>query len=183
VVERRGTPCRTFLSRAALVLALAGCTSAQPAPRVEAPPQSREPESRVEEVAFALAGPGGGALVVPVIINGHGPFDFALDTGATLTCIDLAVARRLGLAEERGASAVGAGMGGAGRIPLMRLDSLRVGGARAGEMMACALDLQHARAVGLGIDGLLGLNFLRAFRVTLDFERGVMLLQSPHAAP
>lgn len=29
------------------------------------------------------------------------------------------------------------------------------------------------------MDGLLGLNFLREFRITLDFERGVLLLQEP----
>jgi|GEM_PF-3917599 len=41
-------------------------------------------DSVAGEVEFALAGPGGAALLVPVFVNGEGPFDFVLDTGATL---------------------------------------------------------------------------------------------------
>lgn len=156
------------------LLAVAGCTAGPPQPRAEAPP-----DSAAGEVPFELEGPGGAAVVVPVMVNGQGPFDFVLDTGATLTCLDQALARRLELEEERGVRAVGAGMAAAGRISVVRVDSLRVGAARASDLTVCALDLRHTRSVGLGIDGLLGLNFLREFRVTVDFQRDVLLLQSP----
>jgi hypothetical protein len=62
---------------------------------------------------------------------------------------------------------------------LVRLDSLRVGRARGEDLTVCALDLGHIRRLGLEADGLLGLNFLRSFRVTVDFEREVLLLQDP----
>lgn len=100
-----------------------------------------------------------------------------LDTGATLTCVDQALAQQLQLPEAGGMVGVGAGAGGAGQMRLVTLDSLRVGAARAEELTACALDLEHTASVGLEIDGLLGLNFLRSFRVTLDFEREVLILQ------
>lgn len=159
--------------RALLPAALAAACQQAPTPaRVEPPP-----DSTAGEVAFELAGPGGAALVVPVHLNGQGPFDFVLDTGATLTCVDQEVARRLGLPEARGMRGVGAGAGGAGQMRLVTLDSLRVGAARAEELTACALDLEHTARVGLEIDGLLGLNFLRSFRVTLDFEREVLHLE------
>jgi hypothetical protein len=33
--------------------------------------------------------------------------------------------------------------------------------------------------MGLDLDGLIGLNVLREFRVTLDFERNIVTLQEP----
>ena len=155
-----------------LMVVVNGCQQAGAPARVEAPP-----DSAAGEVAFELAGPGGAALVVPVYVNGQGPFQFVLDTGATLTCVDEEIATRLELPEARGVTGVGAGVGGSGAMRLVRVDSLRVGAAAAADVMGCALDLRHIGSLGLEVDGLLGLNFLRAFRVTLDFEREVLLLQ------
>ncbi len=61
----------------------------------------------------------------------------------------------------------------------MEVDSLRVGQARAFDIGGCVLDLEHIGALGIRVDGLLGLNFLRSFRVGLDFERNVLTLQEP----
>ena len=44
-------------------------------------------------------------------------------------------------------------------------------------------DLTNAVDVGLGIDGLLGLNFLKSFRMTLDFQRDVLLLRTLTVSP
>jgi predicted aspartyl protease len=158
-----------------LLLALVAACQRSPAPaRVEVPA-----DSAAGEIPFELAGPGeGAAIVVPVFINGQGPFDFVLDTGATLTCLDQELAQRLELREARGVIGSGAGVGGAGQMRILRIDSLRVGAARATEMMVCAVDLQHVGTLGLDIDGLLGLNFLREFRIALDFQREVLLLQA-----
>lgn len=155
---------------AGLALAQAACQQAGAPPRVEAPP-----DSAAGEVAFELGG--GAALLVPVHVNGQGPFQLVLDTGATLTCLDREVVRRLDLPPARGVVGVGAGVEGTGEMSLVRIDSIRVGGARAEGVTGCALDLRHIGDVGLDIDGLLGLDFLRAYRVTLDFRREVLLLQ------
>lgn len=159
----------------ALLLAClsAACETGAPA-RVEAPP-----DSAAGETAFRLAGPTGAAIIVPVHINGQGPFDFVLDTGATFTCVDRELSQRLELPTQRGAIGMGAGIGGSGQIRLVRMDSVRVGGARVEDITGCEVDLRHAAQVGVETDGLLGLNFLKPFRVTLDFERGVMILQEP----
>lgn len=127
-----------------------------------------------------LTGAGGAALVVPVRVNGGGPYDFVLDTGATLTCVDRALADSLGLPEARGALGVGAGIrSGPGAMRLVEIDSLSVGGARAEGLTGCTLDLEQFRALGLDARGLLGLNFLREFRVTLDFDAGRLTLVRP----
>jgi predicted aspartyl protease len=136
-------------------------------------------DTEAGEIPFRFEGQGEAALIVPVYVNGEGPFDFVLDTGATMTCVEQALAQRLDLPEQRGAMGVGAGVGGVGRIELVRVDSIRVGGTRASGLTACVLDLAHIGAMGVELDGLLGLNFLRAYRVTLDFGRNVLTLEEP----
>jgi predicted aspartyl protease len=160
----------------AALLALAACDTMAPA-RVEAPA-----DSAAGAVAFELSGPGGAALTVPVHVNGQGPYRFILDTGATLTCVDRALAQRLGL-KERPIRGVGAGVAGSGQVRVLGIDSLRVGAARARDLTVCEVDLTHAGEVGVEVDGLVGLNFLKSFRVTLDFERKVVLLLDPDGGP
>jgi predicted aspartyl protease len=93
------------------------------------------------EVRFDLSGPGGAAVVVPVNVNGKGPFPFILDTGATLTCLDTTLADELTLEEVRGVTAVGGTVMGTGTVKLVVVDSLEVGTARADDLRACVLDL------------------------------------------
>jgi predicted aspartyl protease len=102
-----------------------------------------------------------------------------LDTGATLTCVDQTLADGLALESPRGTVGFGAGVASQGQLRLVRIDSMRVGAAHASNVPGCVLDLSHIRSVGVNAAGLLGLNFLRSFRVTLDFERSVLILQDP----
>jgi predicted aspartyl protease len=154
-----------------LLLILVGCSPPGPA-RVETAADSAAGES-----TFELAGPGGAALIVPVHINGQGPFDFVLDTGATLTCIDQRLASRLALPEVTGVVGVGAGIGSSGRLKLAKIDSLRIGQTSAHDVQGCVLNLENLKGIGLEPDGLVGLNVLKEFRVTLDFERNVVRLE------
>jgi predicted aspartyl protease len=154
------------------VSGVAGCVEDTAPGRVEIAGDTTE-----TGVAFRMAGPGGAALMVPVHINGTGPYDFVLDTGATMTCLDRSLVSRLQLPEATGQRGVGMGIGdGPGALELVRIDSLRVGDATAMELTGCALDLDQFRAVGLEVDGLLGLNYLQEFRVTLDFRAGRLTL-------
>ena len=161
---------RAFLL--SLVL-LAGCRQLDPR-EVRVPA-----DSAAGEIPFQLAGQNGAAIIVPVNINGEGPYDFVLDTGATVTCVDAALADSLALPPLRGAIGTGAGATGSGQLRLVRIDSVRVAGASAAGLPGCVLDLAHIQAVGFEADGLLGLNFLKPFRVTLDFERSVLILRAP----
>lgn len=159
--------------RCAALLLLAACNNVSTPARVEAPA-----DSAAGEVPFELSGPGGAALTVPVHVNGKGPYRFILDTGATLTCLDRELVRRLAL-EEKPIPGIGAGVGSSGRMRVFGTDSVRVGAARAHDLMVCEVDLAHAGRVGVDVDGLVGLNFLKAYRVTLDFERSVVHLRDP----
>ncbi len=134
------------------------------------------------EVAFEIAGPGGAAIVVPVRVNDRGPFQFVVDTGATLTCVHEQLANELGLPRQPGLIGVAAGLGTGGPVRVVQIESIVVGTAEAQRLTGCALDLESLRQTGIEIDGLLGLNFLRSFRVTFDFQRSVLKLERPQSA-
>ena len=128
------------------------------------------------EFPFTFQGAGDAAIVVPVRLNGRGPYDFVLDTGATLTCLDASLARELELSAARGVVGRAATLGSTGGVDVYRLDSLAIGDAAVKDLMVCALDLQHIRAAGLDVDGLVGLNVLKQYKVTFDFERRMLRL-------
>jgi predicted aspartyl protease len=165
---------RTINGVLTLVLGLAGCrVSGEPAAA------SAPADPAAGEVAMAGAGPDAAALLVPVHINGAGPFNLVLDTGATFTCVTTELAEQLQLPDQRGAVGIGAGVHTTARVRIIRYDSVRVGLAVVHDMPGCVLDLSALDIVETGVDGLLGLNFLRAFDVQLDFRRGILTLTSP----
>jgi predicted aspartyl protease len=133
------------------------------------------------EVAIEISD-GGSAIVVPVRINGQGPFDLILDTGATLTCVDQALAARLELQPKPELLGRGVGISAQGTVGMVGIDRIDVGTASASAVTACVLDLQMLRGAGLEVHGLLGLNFLRAYKMTLDFDRKILRLEHPPAS-
>jgi predicted aspartyl protease len=152
-----------------LVLLLAACRLDGEPGRVDAPA-----DAAAGEVPFELMQPGETAMLVPVHINGAGPYELVFDTGATLTCVSTALADELQLRDLPGAVGMGAGVIGSGRIRIVRFDSLRVGNAVAHDIPGCVLDLTGLEAMGSPVQGLLGLNFMQQFDVNLDFRRGVV---------
>lgn len=156
-----------------LVPGVTGCEGAMP-PRVTV-----QADTAAGQVPLRVAGRGGAVLMVATHINGTGPYNLVLDTGATLTCVDERLARQLQLPRKTGAIGVGAGAVGSGRVPLVQVDSIRLGGSTVRDLTACVLDLRHLQELGAGgVSGLLGLNFLSAFHVTLDFESRLLTLTS-----
>jgi predicted aspartyl protease len=153
-----------------LSTAFAACDIGGPA-RVQAPADSAS-----GEVSFEMANANEAAILIPVQVNGGPPVNFVLDTGATLTCIDAALARELGLRDEKGVGGIALGAVRAGRMETVSIDTLRVGNAAVYDLLACKLDLAHLRAA-FGASGLLGLNFLKSFDVSIDFDRDVLRLQ------
>jgi predicted aspartyl protease len=130
-------------------------------------------------VRFKMAAPNDAAIVVNVKINGQGPYDFVLDTGATFTCVDNKLAAELKLPQWKGSSGTVVVGPGGGEMKLLKIDTLEVGTAKASDLIACALDLNRLAPPGLGVRGLVGLNFLKPYRVTIDFEQKSLRLEKP----
>lgn len=139
-------------------------------------------ETAPGEVNFKLAGPNKAAIIIPVKINGKGPYDFVLDTGATFTCVDRNLSDELKLADWKGPLGTVIITGGADEMGFVKIDTLEVGDtARASDLVACKLDLSRMQPPGFGVKGLVGLNFLKSYRVTIDFARTSLRLDK--AAP
>ncbi len=115
-------------------------------------------------------------LARPVKINGQGPYTFVLDTGATFTCIDQKLANELKLPEWQG---LGVGVIGptGGNIRLVTLDTLEVGTVKASDLKACTIDFKQMNSAGLDAQGLVGLNFLKSFRMSIDFKSKLLKLE------
>jgi predicted aspartyl protease len=129
------------------------------------------------EIAFQWANAEDALVVVPVFVNGKGPYDFALDTGASSTVISLELAAEFGLATEK-ISQLTAG-GGDGTVSRVQLSSLAVGTARQENLAAAASDFltQVNAELGSKLQGIVGYDFLRHYRVTLDYPRAALNLE------
>ena len=129
------------------------------------------------EIPFQSAHAENPLVVVPVFVNEKGPYDFALDTGASSTLISLELAAEFGLAAEK-ISQLTAG-GGDGTVSRVHLSSLAVGAARQEDLAAAASDFltQLNAELGSKLQGIVGYDFLRHYRVTLDYPRGALTLE------
>jgi len=93
-----------------------------------------------------------------------------LDTGASVTMVSSRVANKLGLSTL--GSRRGVTVGGIITVPTARVNSLNVGGAEVNDMVVSIHDFSpHPR-----IDGLLGMDFLKHFLVSLDAHRKLLVL-------
>ncbi len=89
----------------------------------------------------------------------------ALDTGATYTMIPWEIAGALGYEPEKAKERVDmVTASGVERAPLVTLKSLSLGGEEAEKVQAPVHDLPPRSY----LDGLLGLSFLRHFRINLE---------------
>lgn len=145
--------------------------------RLRRPVGSTERALDEREIAFRWANAEDPLVVVPVFVNQKGPYDFALDTGASSTLISLELATEFGLAKEK-ISQPTAG-GGNGTVSRVQLSSLAVGAARQEKLAAAASDFltQLNAELGSKLQGIVGYDFLRHYRVTLDYPRGALTLE------
>jgi predicted aspartyl protease len=97
----------------------------------------------------------------------------ALDTGATGTLVNVAHLVAVGydpsLALERVQVTTGSGVEYVPRVQVSRLNAL-------GHGQALFPILGHTLPPGASVDGLLGLDFLRGWRLEIDFDQGIISL-------
>jgi predicted aspartyl protease len=106
-------------------------------------------------------------MTVPVMVNGQGPFQFVIDTGADRTVISSELAERLGL-PDAGKARLHA-MGGERDVRIVAIDSVQVSTNTVRGVRAAALPVRN-----LGADGLLGIDSLKGQRIIMDFKAQTM---------
>lgn len=109
-------------------------------------------------------------LTVEVTINGQGPFNFVVDTGAGRSVLTPAVAQRLNLTP--GPQVIVHGISSAINTPTARIDSMQAGEARMGAAILPVLPYER-----VGADGLLGVDILDRRNVVMDFKKRQLLIR------
>ncbi|MGH9942194.1 MAG: aspartyl protease family protein [Pyrinomonadaceae bacterium] len=107
-------------------------------------------------------------VVVPVKVNGAGPFDFLLDTGTNSTVVAPDLAARLSLRPADRVVLIT--VGGSEVVPRARLGRLAVGEREVSDAEVLVADLGELRRLDGRISGVLGQNFLSRFNYLLDYR-------------
>jgi predicted aspartyl protease len=113
-------------------------------------------------------------VAVEAVLNEQVSVTLVADPGAQQTLISPRVAQRLNLARPIRMQPL-VGVGQSPPVPVVRLDRLRVGASAVGGLAVCVYELPAL----LAADGLLGLDFLRRYRVTFEFDTDTLVLRVP----
>lgn len=136
----------------------------------------RKPRS----ISFKL-GKGEPLVIVQCLINAKGPFDFAIDTGASMTIISPAVARKTGISQT-GKRAKAVGAHGRGEVRLARIKSLEIDAISVTNLPVAIMSMATInRASRLHLGGIIGYNFLKRYCLTIDYSTKSLYLK-PQAA-
>jgi predicted aspartyl protease len=147
-------------------------TIVRPAPRADA----RKPKARAE-VKLRLASPTKPLILVDTLVNGRGPFQFAIDTGTSTTAISPELALEFGLSVApippvtTGSSSINVSAG--------QVDSLAIDGVSIPNVAVIVGDFlaMLSQVLGVKLDGIIGYNFLKEFKVVLDYPGGILRLE------
>ena len=153
---------------ALLLLPLAATAGARDRPLQD--PETIAPESNVEGTLLAL-GELDKRLTVAVAVGSKGPYNFIIDTGAQRTVVSRELAGSLGLAPSDPVlltSMSGQSMVDTVVVPDLAIKSI----GQLHTVIAPSLDARN-----LGAVGLLGIDTLSHHQVSIDFEKGTMMVR------
>lgn len=116
--------------------------------------------------------PGANIIPTTATINGRLEQDFMVDTGATRTTIPASIISQLGLSTSGAPRVRVSTAGGIITVPQITVDSITLGGWEVRDVEVLVLDLPGTPNLGL-----IGLNFLRNFRMDLKVDEGILTLE------
>jgi predicted aspartyl protease len=108
----------------------------------------------------------GSLILVPVMVNGSGPYDFVLDTGASTTAIDPKLAAQLSLPWV--ARTTQYDVQSSSVVPIAHASELGLGGAKVRNLAVLVESMAGLNDFDGKIRGVLGENFLSRFDLLLD---------------
>jgi predicted aspartyl protease len=111
-------------------------------------------------------------IVVSVMANGVGPFDFVFDTGADTTIVDPSVAPKLSLVSLDHVEQTT--LAGAQTLTRAKLRTLSIGSVQAESIPVLVQDLAELRKLDSNIEGIAAQNFLSHFNYILDYHSRVI---------
>jgi hypothetical protein len=115
-------------------------------------------------------------IIVPVTINGSGPYDFVLDTGSNNTMLDQKLAEELAL--PRGGDRTGLGVMGSATLSAVSADLVSIAGATIAGKDLFLFVSPNLKGLPPKVRGILGEDFLQNFDVLIDYRHQVIQLES-----
>ncbi|MCI0352615.1 MAG: retroviral-like aspartic protease family protein, partial [Acidobacteriales bacterium] len=135
--------------------------------------QMTNPNTSTVDVPMMLRG---STPAVEVMVNGQGPFLFAIDTGASgMARVDSSLAAKLKL-QTVGKMRAGDPSGRTTTLDVVMLDSIALGGIQFNNLKAPTRDYNRSPRLPK-IDGVLGFDLFREYLLTLDFPAKRVQLQ------
>lgn len=113
-----------------------------------------------------------GRIVVPVMINGQGPFRFIVDTGASHSVVSPDLAAKLGLTPTAETAILVNGITGTAQVPGVTISKLQAGDLAIEDT---SYPVVWAPLMA-GADGILGAAGLSAQRLLVDFDHNKVVL-------
>jgi hypothetical protein len=153
------------------MLSLAGCTVSLGNPTASG--------SGTPVPVKVLRGSDNSTLVeVPIYVGNSGPYQFVVDTGASISLIDRALALRLNLPRSGNRQPV-SGVGGTEQVVFVHVAKWRMGSVALPSATIASGSLPNDRG-GPTIEGLLGSDQLSQFgKVTLDYNASTLTTYPP----
>lgn len=128
--------------------------------------ETPEPRQAPSLVPFRLAG--GFAVILPVIVNGHGPYDFMLDTGTTIMVVDLELGHELALEPQAQGTVTTLAQKLSASIAVAR--RVDFGPMKEENIEVMIRDLSGLRHIAPTVRGVLGQNVLNHSDFLLDYQ-------------
>lgn len=163
-VSRRRAALGIMAATAApLVATRAQAQAAAAQPQTAESPQTEMPDADAPPARLDTHQDRNEHMLAPVTINGQGPFNFLLDTGANASCVSNRLMQKLSLSPV--ATTEVHTVVGVRQRPMVLLDHLQVGPRSRRQVRAPALPI-----AGSEVDGVLGVDWLKGQRLVLDFK-------------
>jgi hypothetical protein len=115
-------------------------------------------------------------IIVPVLLNGSGPYDFVLDTAQQMTTIEPGLASELRLKLQGSAGVTGAGF--STRASYALPESLQAGDHVLKNPLLLVHPLGQVQVTDPRVRGILGENFLGRFDLLIDYAHGIVCLDN-----
>lgn len=143
--------------------------------RIASPKDYTTPEGNKNK--FVLGNITKPVVVIEVYINGNGPYSFILDTGASVSNISNELAGSLGLVLSPGPEITAA----AGKIKTSaaKLSEVKIGNDKQENLTVFVGPYFEmlSKVIGRKIDGVLGYDFMKNYKVTIDYPGGNLYLK------
>jgi predicted aspartyl protease len=120
-----------------------------------------------------------GVPVVQVVLNGHGPYSFLVDTGTNVTLVAQPVLDQLSVSTQTIVPLHS--VTGDGTTSETTLETVAVGGLRLYKLEVGTLKRGQLAIYGDQVQGVLGEDFLKHFDLLLDYQHGVLTLDMSSA--